>query len=71
MIKSLRSKIFLFVSLLLLLPALPLSILIMQLLDKSYQIGVNKRVESALDGGLQVSAIFYQIKKNRLQDVIE
>jgi nitrogen fixation/metabolism regulation signal transduction histidine kinase len=71
MMKTLRSKIFLFVSLLLLLPALPLSIFIMQLLDQSYHIGVNERVETALDGGLEISASFYQLKKNRLQDLMD
>jgi len=69
--KTLRSKIFLFVSLLLLLPALPLSLFIMNLLDRSYRIGVNEKVESALDGGLQISADFYQLEKRRLTNKIE
>jgi nitrogen fixation/metabolism regulation signal transduction histidine kinase len=68
--KTLRSKIFIFVSLLLLLPALPLSLFIMQLLDKSYSIGVNERVESALDGALEISADFYQMHKMRLQSFL-
>jgi nitrogen fixation/metabolism regulation signal transduction histidine kinase len=69
--KTLRSKIFLFVALLLLLPALPLSIFIMNLLDRSYRIGVNEQVESALDGGLQISADYYQSIKTRLTSKIE
>lgn len=69
--KTLRSKIFLFVALLLLLPALPLSIFIMNLLDRSYRIGVNEQVESALDGALQISADYYQSIKTRLTTKIE
>jgi len=69
--KTLRSKIFIFVALLLLLPALPLSILIMNLLDRSYRIGVNDKVESALDEGLKISADYYQLRKNRLTVSIE
>jgi len=69
--KTQRSKIFLFVALLLLLPALPLSILIMNLLDRSYRIGVNEKVESALDGGLKISAEYYQLRKTRLSALIE
>jgi nitrogen fixation/metabolism regulation signal transduction histidine kinase len=69
--KTLRSKIFLFVALLLLLPAVPLSIFIMNLLDRSYRIGVNQQVESALDGGLQISADYYQSLKTRLTATIE
>ncbi len=69
--KTLRSKIFLFVALLLLLPALPLSIFIMNLLDRSYRIGVNEQVESALEDGLQLSADYYQSIKTRLTAKIE
>jgi nitrogen fixation/metabolism regulation signal transduction histidine kinase len=69
--KTLRSKIFVFVALLLLLPAIPLSFFIMNLLERSYQIGVNKRVEEALDGGLRISADFYQLKKNRLSSLAD
>lgn len=69
--KSLRSKIFVFICLLLIFPAIPLSIFIMQLLEKSYRIGVNERVESALDGALHISADFYQIHREQLQRWID
>lgn len=69
--KSLRSKIFVFICLLLIFPAIPLSIFIMQLLDKSYKIGVNERVESALDGALQISTDFYQMHREQLQEWID
>lgn len=65
--KSLRSKIFLFICLLLLFPALPLSVFITQLLERSYRIGVNDHVESALDGALQISSDLYQMQKSRVQ----
>jgi nitrogen fixation/metabolism regulation signal transduction histidine kinase len=69
--KTLRSKIFIFIALLLLLPAVPLSIFIMNLLDRSYRIGVNEKVEKALDEGLKISADYYQLKKSRLTVKIE
>jgi len=69
--KSLRSKIFIFICLLLLLLALPLSVFIMQLLDRSYRIGINERVESALDGALQISSDFYQMHKSRVQLLLQ
>jgi len=64
--KSLRSKIFIFICLLLLFPALPLSVFITQLLERSYRIGVNDHVESALDGALQISSDLYQIHKSQV-----
>ena len=69
--KSLRSKIFLFICLLLIFPAIPLSVFIMQLLEKSYRIGVNERVETALDGALQISTDFYQMHRKQLQNCID
>ncbi len=63
---TLRSRIFIFVSLLLILPALPLSYFTMQLLDKSYSIGVNERVESALESALSLSAGYYRLQKEKL-----
>ena len=69
--KSLRSKIFVFICLLLVFPAIPLSIFIMQLLDKSYRIGVNERVESALDGALQISADLYQMHRDKVEELLE
>ncbi len=39
----------------------------MQLLEKSYRIGVNERVESALDGALQISTDLYQMHREQLQ----
>jgi two-component system nitrogen regulation sensor histidine kinase NtrY len=68
--KSLRSKIFVFICLLLIFPAIPLSIFIMQLLEKSYRIGVNERVESALDGALKISSDFYQMHREQLQRLV-
>ncbi|MGP8329956.1 MAG: ATP-binding protein [Methanosarcinaceae archaeon] len=69
--KTLRSKIFVFVSLLIILPALPLSWFVFQLLDQSYQVGVNERVEAALKGGLEISADLYQMHKSRLQTMLD
>jgi len=69
--KSLRSKFFLFICLLLIFPAIPLSVIILQLLDRSYHIGVNNRVESALDGALYISADFYQMQRNTLQNWLD
>ncbi|MBN1350119.1 HAMP domain-containing protein [candidate division KSB1 bacterium] len=69
--KTLRGKILLYVSLLLILPSLPLSYFVLQLLDKSYAIGVNERVRLALAGGLNISADLYQMHKSLLQMVID
>ena len=69
--KSLRSKIFIFICLLLLFPALPLSVFITQLLERSYRIGVNEHVESALDGALQISSDLYQMHKSQAQLLVK
>ena len=69
--KSLSSKIFIFICLLLIFPAIPLSVFIMQLLEKSYRIGVNERVESALDDALQISTDFYQMHREQLQRALD
>jgi nitrogen fixation/metabolism regulation signal transduction histidine kinase len=69
--KTLRGKMYLFVALLLILPSLPLSYFVLQLLERSYRIGVNERVESALDGALQISADLYQMHKSQLQSLIQ
>jgi len=68
--KKLRNKIFIFVSLLLILPAIPLSYIISELLEKSYQIGVNERVENALEGALNISSDFYNQQKELLKEYI-
>ena len=65
--KTLRSRLFLFIALLLLLPAIPLSFFISRLLDKSYSIGVNPNVEQALDGALKISAEYYQLHKEKVE----
>ena len=69
--KTLRGKIFLFVSLLIILPSLPLSYFVLQLLEKSYRIGVNERVESALEGSLEISTDLYQMHKSTLQSLLK
>ncbi|MBN2008217.1 HAMP domain-containing protein [candidate division KSB1 bacterium] len=68
---TLRSKIVIFVTLLLIGPAIPLSYFVLQLLDKSYHIGVNPEVETALDGALNISADLYQMHKTRFEAVLE
>ena len=69
--KTVRGKIFIFVSLLLILPTIPLSWFVLRLLDKSYRIGVNESVETALDGALEISSDFYQLHKSRLESEID
>ena len=66
--KKLRNKIFLFVALLLILPAIPLSYIISELLEKSYQIGVNEKVENALEGALDISSDFYDQQKELIRE---
>jgi nitrogen fixation/metabolism regulation signal transduction histidine kinase len=68
--KSLRNKIFIFVAFLLILPAIPLSFIISELLDKSYQIGVNEKVENALEGALNISSDFYNQQKEIIKEYI-
>jgi len=70
MMRKLRNNIFIFVSILLILPAIPLSLITSQLLTKSYQIGVNSKVETALDGSLQIAAEYYQGEKEKLEKVV-
>ncbi|MFC2088745.1 ATP-binding protein [Calditrichota bacterium] len=48
-----------------------MSYFISQLIDKSYRIGVNEKVESALDGALQIASDNYQMHKKLLQELIE
>ncbi len=69
--KTLRGKIFLFTLLLLILPALPLSYFVQKLLNNSYRIGVNERVETALDNALDISSDLYQFHKKYLQSILE
>ncbi len=71
MMKTLRAKILFFTILLLILPSLPLSYFVKQLLDKSYSIGVNERVENALDNALEISSDFYQMHKRRIASALE
>jgi two-component system nitrogen regulation sensor histidine kinase NtrY len=68
---ALRNKIFIFVALLLIMPAIPLSYVISELLDRSYQIGVNEKVESALEGALNISSDFYNQQKELIKEYIE
>lgn len=68
---ALKNKIFLFVAFLLILPAIPLSYIISELLDKSYQIGVNEKVESALEGALKISSDFYNQQKEIIKEYID
>jgi len=71
MMRTLRGKIFVFTLLLLILPALPLSYFVQKLLDNSYRIGVNERVETALDNALEISSDLYQTHKLHLQNILE
>jgi nitrogen fixation/metabolism regulation signal transduction histidine kinase len=69
--KKLRSKIILILTLTVVLPIIPISVLVYNLVNQSYQIGVNFQVEKALKNGLDLSRELYNYQRKDLAKTLE
>lgn len=61
-----RNRLIVIFLLLVLLPAVPISLLVINLVHQSYQIGVNPQVEEALTQAVEHSRQLYQLRKNEV-----
>lgn len=69
--KKIRSKIIFILILTVILPLIPISILVLDLVNQSYQIGVNPQVSDALENGLYFSKYLYNIQRRHLIEALE
>ncbi len=69
--KKIRTKIILIILVAVLLPIIPLSILVNNLVNQSYRIGVNPQVSQALENGLAFSKAIYDLQRYQLVEALE
>ena len=69
--KKIRSKIILILILIVLLPLIPMSFLVYNLVNQSYHIGVNPRVGQAIEDGLDFSKKLYDRSRWELSQALE
>ncbi len=69
--KKIRNKLILIFLIVAFLPLVPLAWIVNQLVNHSYQIGVNPQVEAALKNGVDFSLNLYQLRKNHLGTRVE
>ncbi len=69
--KKIRSKIILILILIVLLPLIPMSFLVYNLVNQSYHIGVNPRVGKAIEDGLDFSKKLYDRSRWELSQALE
>ena len=69
--KKLRSKIILILTLTVILPIIPLSVLVYNLVNQSYRIGVNFQVEKAIKNGVDLSRELYNYQRKDLAKKLE
>jgi nitrogen fixation/metabolism regulation signal transduction histidine kinase len=69
--KKIRSKIIFILILTVILPLIPISILVLTLVNQSYQIGVNPQVSRALENGLHFSKNLYDLQRRHLIETLE
>lgn len=69
--KKIRTKIILIILVAVLLPIVPLSLLVNNLVNQSYRIGVNQQVSQALENGLNFSKAVYDLQRYRLVEALE
>jgi nitrogen fixation/metabolism regulation signal transduction histidine kinase len=69
--KKIRTKIIVIILAAVLLPIIPLSVLVFNLINQSYHVGVNPQVAQALENGLAFSKSIYDFQRNRLVEALE
>lgn len=69
--KRMRTKIIIILLFAVLLPAIPLSFLVYDLVNQSYRVGVNPQVAQALENGLIFSKQLYNLQRKLLSDDLE
>jgi len=69
--KKIRSKITLVLFLIVLLPLIPISILVFNLINQSYRMGVNPQVQQALEDGLTFSKELYAWQRHQLSEDLD
>lgn len=69
--KRIRTKIVVIILAAVLLPIIPLSVLVFNLVNQSYHVGVNPQVAQALESGLAFSKSIYDFQRNQLVEALE
>jgi len=69
--KKIRTKIILIILVAVLLPIIPLSFLVNNLVNQSYRIGVNPQVSRALENGLNFSKAVYDLQRYQLVEALQ
>lgn len=69
--RKIRTKIIVVIFAAVLLPIIPLSVLVFNLVNQSYHVGVNPQVFQALENGLTFSKTIYDFQRNQLVGVLE
>lgn len=69
--KKIRTKIIVIILAAVLLPMVPLSVLVYNLVNQSYQVGVNPQVAHALENGLAFSKTIYDFQRHQLVEALE
>jgi len=69
--KKIRTKVIVIILAAVLLPIVPLSILVFNLVNQSYHVGVNPQVAQALENGLAFSKTIYDFQRNELVEALE
>jgi nitrogen fixation/metabolism regulation signal transduction histidine kinase len=69
--RKIRSKIVLILLLIVFLPMIPISLMVYDLIDQSYRIGMNAEVQRALETGLSFSKVIYENQRKRLSDRLD
>jgi nitrogen fixation/metabolism regulation signal transduction histidine kinase len=69
--KKIRSKIILILLLIGILPMVPISFMVYDLINQSYRMGVNTQVQEALDAGLSFSKKMYDFQRNQLSEDVD
>jgi nitrogen fixation/metabolism regulation signal transduction histidine kinase len=69
--KKIRTKIIVIILAAVLLPIIPLSLLVFNLVNQSYHIGVNPQVSQALKDGLSFSKTIYNFQRGQLIETLE
>ncbi len=69
--KKIRNKLIFIFLIVAFLPLLPLAWIVNQLVNHSYQIGVNPQVEAALKNGVDFSLNLYQLRKTHLGERVK
>lgn len=69
--KKIRTKIIFIFLATVLLPVIPLSVLVYNLINQSYHVGVNPGVKQALEEGLRFSKMAYDLHRRQLSDALQ